>query len=58
MIAAQEIERLKHENERLREQLAEQAERIADVERQLAPAAEFHNYLKTAVIRWPRGSAT
>lgn len=33
---AQEIERLKHENERLREQLAEQAKRIADLERQLA----------------------
>jgi transposase len=29
-------ERLKHENERLREQLAEQAKRIADLERQLA----------------------
>ena len=33
---AQEIERLKRENERLREQLAEQAKRIADLERQLA----------------------
>jgi len=33
---AQEIERLKEENERLREQLAEQAKRIADLERQLA----------------------
>jgi len=33
---AQEIERLKHENDRLREQLAEQAKRIADLERQLA----------------------
>src|SRR5881396_3474375 len=33
---AQEIERLKHENERLREQLAEQTKRIADLERQLA----------------------
>jgi hypothetical protein len=33
---AQEIERLKHENERLREQLAEQAKRITDLERQLA----------------------
>jgi transposase len=33
---AQEIERLTRENERLREQLAEQAKRIADLERQLA----------------------
>jgi hypothetical protein len=33
---AQEIERLKQENDRLREQLAEQAKRIADLERQLA----------------------
>ena len=33
---APEIERLKRENERLREQLAEQAKRIADLERQLA----------------------
>ena len=33
---AREIERLKHENERLREQLEEQAKRIADLERQLA----------------------
>jgi len=33
---AREIERLKQENERLREQLAEQAKRIADLERQLA----------------------
>lgn len=33
---AQEIERLRRENERLREQLAEQAKRIADLERQLA----------------------
>lgn len=33
---AQEIERLKQENERLREQLAEQAKRIADLEHQLA----------------------
>lgn len=33
---AQKIERLQHENERLREQLAEQAKRIADLERQLA----------------------
>lgn len=33
---AQEIERLTHENERLRDQLAEQAKRIADLERQLA----------------------
>ena len=31
-----EIERLRRENERLREQLAEQAKRIADLERQLA----------------------
>src|SRR6266568_2598245 len=33
---AQEIERLKQENDRLREQLAEQMKRIADLERQLA----------------------
>jgi transposase len=33
---AHEIERLKQENERLRERLAEQAKRIADLERQLA----------------------
>ena len=33
---AREIDRLRHENERLREQLAEQAKRIADLERQLA----------------------
>jgi len=33
---AQEIERLTQENERLREQLAEQAKRIADLEHQLA----------------------
>jgi transposase len=33
---AREIERLKQENDRLREQLAEQAKRIADLERQLA----------------------
>ena len=33
---AHEIERLKQENDRLREQLAEQAKRIADLERQLA----------------------
>jgi transposase len=33
---AHEIERLKQENERLREQLAEQVKRIADLERQLA----------------------
>lgn len=33
---AHEIERLQQENERLREQLAEQAKRIADLERQLA----------------------
>jgi transposase len=33
---AREIERLKQENERLRDQLAEQAKRIADLERQLA----------------------
>jgi transposase len=33
---AREIERLKHENDRLREQLDEQAKRIADLERQLA----------------------
>src|SRR5438552_2746588 len=33
---AQKIERLKQENDRLREQLAEQAKRIADLERQLA----------------------
>src|SRR6266581_9581874 len=33
---AQEIERLKQENDRLREQLAEQTKRIADLERQLA----------------------
>jgi transposase len=33
---AQQIERLKQENDRLREQLAEQAKRIADLERQLA----------------------
>src|SRR6266852_830612 len=33
---AQEIERLKQENDRLREQLAEQAKKIADLERQLA----------------------
>lgn len=33
---APEIERLRRENERLREQLAEQAKRIADLERQLA----------------------
>src|SRR6266516_6971122 len=33
---AQEIERLKQENQRLREQLAEQAKRIADLQRQLA----------------------
>lgn len=33
---AHEIERLRRENERLREQLAEQAKRIADLERQLA----------------------
>ena len=30
---AQELERLKHENERLRKQLAERAKRIADLER-------------------------
>jgi len=34
--AAQEIERLRDENERLRKQLEEQATRIADLERQLA----------------------
>jgi transposase len=33
---AREIERLKQENDRLRDQLAEQAKRIADLERQLA----------------------
>src|ERR1700674_3300204 len=33
---AREIERLKQENEQLRDQLAEQAKRIADLERQLA----------------------
>lgn len=33
---AHEIERLKQENDRLRERLAEQAKRIADLERQLA----------------------
>jgi len=33
---AQELERLKHENERLRETVAEQAKQIADLERQLA----------------------
>jgi len=33
---AHEIERLRQENERLREQLAEQAKRIVDLERQLA----------------------
>lgn len=33
---AREIERLKQENDRLREQIAEQAKRIADLERQLA----------------------
>ena len=33
---AQEIEKLRQENERLREQLTEQAKRIADLERQLA----------------------
>lgn len=33
---AQEIERLRRENERLREQLVEQAKRIADLERKLA----------------------
>ena len=33
---AQEIERLKRENERLREQVAEQAKRIADLEHELA----------------------
>lgn len=33
---AREIDRLQRENERLREQLAEQAKRIADLERQLA----------------------
>jgi transposase len=33
---AHDIERLKQENDRLREQLAEQARRIADLERQLA----------------------
>jgi transposase len=32
----QEIERLRRENERLREELAEQAKRIADLERKLA----------------------
>jgi cell division septum initiation protein DivIVA len=33
---AQEVERLKQENDRLSEQLAEQAKRIANLERQLA----------------------
>jgi hypothetical protein len=33
---AQELERLKHENDRLREKVAEQAKQIADLERQLA----------------------
>ena len=33
---AREIERLQRENDRLREQLDEQAKRIADLERQLA----------------------
>ena len=32
----QEIERLRRENERLREQLAEQAKQITDLERKLA----------------------
>ena len=56
---AQEIERLKQENDRLHEQLAEQAKRIADLERQLCAAtAEFHHHVKAAVIRWSRGSTT
>src|SRR5438093_5660853 len=56
---AREIERLKHENERLREQLEEQAKRIADLERQLALRQQkFHHHLETALIGWPRRSTT
>ena len=47
---AREIERLQRENDRLREQLDEQAKRIADLERQLAHHAHVFTFVHEEAV--------